>query len=64
MSDVNMVKHKGISKRTTVTEADYSSLIMQWHRQYDATRSVMGYDPCEREAFRDVQITTLKTPSN
>ena len=60
---MNKAKHKGISKRTEVTEADYSSLITQWDRQYDVSHSVMGYDPHNRgDVFKDVRVDTVDTP--
>ena len=60
---VNKVKHKGISKNTVVTEADYSGLITQWNRQYDASRSVMGYDPHPRpDVFKNVRVEMVDTP--
>ena len=57
------VKHKGISKKTMVTEEDYSSLILLWDKLYDATRSVMAYDSHDREdAFKSVRIEMVDQP--
>ena len=59
----NKVKHKGIPRKTKVTEEDYSSLILLWDRQYDANRSVMGYNPHDRaDAFKEVRVEIVEEP--
>ena len=49
-------KHKGIPRKTNVSESDYSRLLLRWDRQYDAERSIMGLQPHDRrEIFREVK---------
>ena len=50
---VNKVKHKGIPKKTKVSEEDYKNLIILWDKQYNATQSATNYDPKNRsETFK------------
>ena len=63
--DVSKVRHKGISKHTDVTELDYSNLIILWDKSYNASHSVMGYDPHNRQdVFKDVRVGMVDTPVN
>ena len=51
-------RHKGIRKGASVAEGDYVKLLQLWDKQYTLKKSVMGYEPHNRDAakfFREVK---------